>query len=404
MLESTLEALVENLLNAYGIEFGRDVPARSGASGFRPDFVARVRGLRTAIEVKPTGVDARAVYLLFAWYDDARRRRAIDRLLLVTPVPPSDDEKARFEEAFEHDSVAQWVALERLPQLLGIDDAIDFTSPQALDRLQTASLMRKAGRTFGRVDLGDLDDEPADAVTGTRLPKSLRRQLSRRSRGLIERTGRPPDKALRIGEELRPYVLVSDLKSFSTLVRVGTADVVQEMMTAYYRGARDIIWRRGAILDKFIGDSVLAIWGYPEATGHDVSDAVRAAAELIALGRDLLGEFQSRHNEVIDSGTRVGVAHDEVLVLNIGTDEAELSFVGNAINLAARLEAACEVDGILMDNRTDAALAEVDVELHRLAAAREVVLDERHVKGQLTDIRAWQIDHDGVDRILSGSP
>jgi adenylate cyclase len=403
MLESTLAAVVENLLAAYGIEFTRHGPPRSGTSTFRPDFVAHIRGSRTAIEVKPSSIDARELYLLFAWYDEARHRRAIDRLLLVTRQPPSPEDAQRFHETFERDEASRWIPLEQLPPLLGIHDEIDFGSPQVLHRLQTASLMRKGGPANQPIGLGGLDDEAEEAAAGRTLPASLRRQLSKRSRIEIERSGRAPEKALRIGEELRPYVLMSDLKSFSTLVRLGDADAVQDMMTAYYRGAREIIWRRGAILDKFIGDAVLAIWGYPEATGHDVCDAVRAGAELIALGRSLLEEFQSRHNEVIDSGTRIGIARDEVLVLNIGAREAELSFVGNAINLAARLQAASAVDGMLVDNRTHAWLAEADGELHRLAAAREVVLDEHHVKGQLTDIRAWQIARDGVERLLGAA-
>ena len=86
------------------------------------------------------------------------------------------------------------------------------------------------------------------------------------------------------------------------------------------------------------------------------------------LGRSLLEEFQSRHNEAIESGTRVGIASDEVLVLNIGTDQVEVSFVGNGINLAARLETASLMDGILMDNRTKAALASTWPDVERLAA------------------------------------
>jgi class 3 adenylate cyclase len=405
MLESTLEAVVANLLTAYGIDLVQGGLNRSGAAApsFRPEFITAVPGARTAIAVKSGGLHARDLYLLFAWYDDARHRRTVDRLLLVTPHAPSEADRRRFEETFETDAAAQWIALDQLPRLLDIPDHIDFTCPQTLDRLRAASGIRKAGAPQPDHGLGGVVEEPGarrDLATDLKLPRSLTRQLSLKSLIDIERTGRPPEKALRIGQELRPYVLLSDLKSFSTLVRVGDADVIQEMMGAYYRSARDIIWAHGATLDKFIGDSVLAIWGYPEATRHDVSNAVRAAAELIALGRSLLDEFQARHNEVIHSGTRVGIARDEVFVLNIGGDDAELSFVGNAINLAARLEAACDVDGVLIDNRTDAALAGADADLHRLAAAREVVLAEHDVKGQLTDIRAWQITPDGVERIL----
>ena len=410
MLESNLEALVDNLLSAYGIGLPQSQLRRFGKSPFRPDFLARgTHDSRIAIEVRQADVDARTLYVLYVWHDEARTRKAIDQLLLVTPEPPSDEDMQRFEKVFDGDKTAQWIGITQLPGALGITDDIDFESPEARDRLQTASLIRKT-RVYRNDVIGVAnvvaDPKVADGELSAllRLPRSLARQFSIKSLTTIGRSGQPPEKALRIGQECRCYVLLSDIKSFSTLVRVGDAQLIQEMMGSYYRRAREIIWTHGGVLDKFIGDAVLAIWGYPEEAEHDAGDTVRAAAELITLGRSLLDEFQSRQNEAIESGTRVGIANDAVLVLNIGTDEAEISFVGNAINLAARLETACSVDGVLMDNRTRASLLAFDDELHRLAAAQETLLDDRQVKGQLTTIRAWQITKEGIGRILQTGP
>lgn len=409
MLESNLETLVENLLSAYGIALPQTLLRQAGNSSFRPDFVARgPDGSRTAIEVRQAAVDARALYVLFTWHDQARSRKMIDRLLLVTGDAPSDEDKQRFDKAFEGDETVQWIGIQELPKVLDIPDEVDFSNPQTLDRLQTASLIRKT-REY-RKDLVGVDlvvEEPktaaGDLTAQLRLPKSLARQLSIKALTNIARSGLPVGTALRIGQQLRPYVLLSDIKSFSTLVRVGDARLIQEMMGAYYRRAREIVWAHRGALDKFIGDAVLAIWGYPEDTPHDGIDAVRAAIDLIALGRSLLDDFQLRHNEVIESGTRVGIASGDVFVLNIGTDETEISFVGNGLNLAARLEKACAVDGILIDNRTHSSMANIDAELHRATGASQVLLDEAHVKGQLTTIRAWQIAPDSVVRLLQAN-
>ena len=405
MLESNLDALVENLLSAYGLDLPAVMLRRFGKSSFRPDFIARAPGgLRTAIDVRKGGVDAKALYLLFAWWDEAVARRSIDRLLLVTPEPPSSGDLTRFETTFEADENVRWIGIDQLPSILGIPDELDLASPETLDRLKTASLTRKA-RTYSPDVIGvRVVEEPRTAAASRlaelKVPKSLARQLSMKSLIELARTGETIDTALRFGEEIRVYGLLSDIKSFSTLVRVGDPGAVQEMMSSYYRRAREIIWSHQGVLDKFIGDAVLAIWGYPEDTERDGFNAVRAAVDMVDLGRSLLDEFQSRHNEVIESGTRVGIASDEVLVLNIGADQAEISFVGNAINLAARLEAACTVDGILIDNRTHASLQNIDPDLHALATATQRVLDQQHAKGQLTSIRAWQIDRDGIQRML----
>src|SRR5262250_3376356 len=104
MLELNLDTLVGNILTAYGIELPQGSLRRFGRSSFRPDFIARAPGgLRTAIEVRQADVDARVLYVLFAWYDEARTRGVIDRLLLVTTEPPSDSDRRRFDETFDHD-------------------------------------------------------------------------------------------------------------------------------------------------------------------------------------------------------------------------------------------------------------------------------------------------------------
>ena len=407
MLDSNLEGLVENLLTAYGIETAPISVRRVGNSSFRPSFIARApRATRTAIAIQQGRVDSRYLYALDGWYDEARARKWVDKLLLVTPQPPSDEDRRRFTSALDGDDALEWIGVGQLPGRLGITEDLDLTSPLALDQLQKATVARiaqaeaaDAARLSASLNVAStsLEKEPS-------VHRSLARQLSTKSLSDVDRAGRPVEKALRIGEELRPFILLSDIKSFSTLVRVGDPAVIQQMMNAYYRRARQIIWGNNGVLDKFIGDAVLAIWGYPEPTPEDAGNAVRAATELIMLGRSLLEEFQSRHNEAIESGTRVGIASDEVLVLNIGTDQVEVSFVGNGINLAARLETASLMDGILMDNRTKAALASTWPDVERLAAPEEVLLDEKHAKGQLTNIRAWQVLPAGVDRMLEAKP
>lgn len=404
MLESNLETLVENLLSAYGLALPQTRLRQFGKSSFRPDFIATgTGGSRVAIEVRQAPLDAPSLYNLYIWHDEATSRSVIDLLLLVTGEMPLDEERHRFDEAFKGDGTARWITIHELPKALGVQDEIDFSSPQTLERLQAASVARKTRELVG-VDA--VVEEPktaaGDLAARLRLPKSLTRQLSIKALTNIARSLEPAT-ALRIGQRVRPYIVLSDIKAFSTLVRVGDGRLVQEMMGTYYRRAREIVWAHDGVLDKFIGDAVLAIWGYPESGPDDGVAAVRAAVDLVALGRSLLDEFQSRHNEVIESGTRVGIASDEVFVLNIGTDETEISFVGNGINLAARLEHACAVDGVLMDNRTCSGLANIDPELHRTAGAQEVLLDAAHVKGQLTAVRAWQIPPDGVARILQSN-
>ena len=116
MLDTNLEALVENIMTAYGIETAPVLVRRVGKSSFRPSFIVRAPGRRrTAIEVRQGRVDSRYLYMLDGWYDEARTRRSVDKLLLVTAKPPSDAERQRFTSVLDGDDTLQWIGIEQLP-------------------------------------------------------------------------------------------------------------------------------------------------------------------------------------------------------------------------------------------------------------------------------------------------
>jgi len=188
--------------------------------------------------------------------------------------------------------------------------------------------------------------------------------------------------------------LLSDIKNFSTLVRFGDSEALREIMGDYYRDARDVVWQHGGVFDKFVGDAIVAVWGYPPQPTRDAAlAALRCAADVVALGQRLVALFEERHNEIVPSGTRVGIATGQLVPVNMAAEvgHVELSFLGNAINLAARLESRCKTDGVLIDHLTRQELRKTHRDVIDELGPAERTLKKGEAKGQKARIRAWQV-------------
>ena len=93
-------------------------------------------------------------------------------------------------------------------------------------------------------------------------------------------------------------MLFADLVGFTTLSEHRDAEDVRELLTRYFDAARATIERHGGIVEKFIGDAVMAVWGTPVAHEDDAERAVRTALELVdaveALGHEVGLDLRAR--------------------------------------------------------------------------------------------------------------
>ena len=82
-------------------------------------------------------------------------------------------------------------------------------------------------------------------------------------------------------------VLFADLVGFTPLSESRDPEEVRELLSAYFDRARTVIGRYGGVVEKFIGDAVMAVWGTPVATEGDAERAVRAALDVVAAVTEL---------------------------------------------------------------------------------------------------------------------
>jgi class 3 adenylate cyclase/tetratricopeptide (TPR) repeat protein len=137
-------------------------------------------------------------------------------------------------------------------------------------------------------------------------------------------------------------VLFADLVGFTTLSESRDPEDVRELLSRYFDTARTVIGRYGGVVEKFIGDAVMAVWGTPVATEGDTERAVRAALDLI----DAVGVLGTELGAP-DLAARAGVVTGEVAV-SLGA-RGEGMVAGDAVNTAARVQAAAAPGTVLVD-------------------------------------------------------
>jgi class 3 adenylate cyclase/predicted ATPase len=169
-------------------------------------------------------------------------------------------------------------------------------------------------------------------------------------------------------------VLFCDVVGFTQLSESRDPEAVRELLTQYFGLARTVIGRYGGMVEKFIGDAVMAVWGTPAATEGDAERAVRAALDLVTSVSQLGAEAG-----VSGLAARAGVVTGEVAVTVGATHEGMVA--GDAVNTAARVQAAAEPGQVLVDAATQ-----------RLAGSAIGFADtgERQMKGKAEPQRLWR--------------
>ena len=157
--------------------------------------------------------------------------------------------------------------------------------------------------------------------------------------GLIGTSGAPADTA----ERRIITVFFSDIKSFSTLSEQLTASAMVNLLNAYFTAVTQAIHDHRGIIDKYIGDGVMAFWTPPFSPGDQhATDACFAALlqqeAIVAFRRELPQLIGLRRN-VPDFKVRMGLATGEVVIGTIGSETARsYTVIGDIVNTASRLE------------------------------------------------------------------
>jgi class 3 adenylate cyclase/tetratricopeptide (TPR) repeat protein len=192
-------------------------------------------------------------------------------------------------------------------------------------------------------------------------------------------------------------VLFADLVGFTSLSESRDPEDVRELLSRYFDVCRRLVELYGGVVEKFIGDAVMAVWGTPVAQEDDPERAVRTALDLVAAVRALGEEVDAP-----DLRVRAGVLTGEAAV-NLAA-EGEGMVAGDVVNTAARIQAAAEPGTVLVGEATrrasEQAVAYEDAGEHRLKGKTEPVSLYRAVR--VTAARGGALRSEGLEAPFVG--
>jgi len=175
----------------------------------------------------------------------------------------------------------------------------------------------------------------------------IRRVLTRRKVDLFFRQYVPtqlsnhymrnPDE-IGLGGELRDItIMFCDIKRFTAISETMDPDLLPQWLNRFFDVVSDIIVKHNGTIDKYIGDSVMAIWGAPGRDDKHASNGLLAALEILEAVRELSKKFKDAGYPEIEVG--IGVSTGKAHVGHLGSPHRiSYTAVGDAVNMADRLE------------------------------------------------------------------
>jgi len=169
-------------------------------------------------------------------------------------------------------------------------------------------------------------------------------------------------------------VLFADLVGFTTLSESRDSEEVRELLARYFDTSRSLIERYGGLVEKFIGDAVMAVWGTPVANEDDAERAVRAALDLVeavsALGQEIGAPGLK---------ARAGVLTGEAAVNLEAAGQGMVA--GDLVNTASRIQSVADPGSVFVGETT------------RRSAEAAVAYEDagpRQLKGKAEPVRLWR--------------
>ncbi len=177
-----------------------------------------------------------------------------------------------------------------------------------------------------------------------------RRTLERYvSKNLVKEVLENPDSYYHslLGVRVPATMLFSDLVGFTTIAEKADPEELVRVLNEYLTKMTAVVFENGGTLDKFIGDAIMAVWGNVRSLGvaEDAKNAVRTALGMRSALQKLNEGWRAEGRMGIAMG--IGINQGDVIVGNIGSQERmDPTVIGDAVNLASRLEALTRTYGV----------------------------------------------------------
>jgi len=146
-------------------------------------------------------------------------------------------------------------------------------------------------------------------------------------------------------------ILFADIRSFTSISEHMSPEEVIGMLNAYFDAMVKIIFYHNGVLDKFVGDELMATFGLLGESEEGPLNALKAAIDMQARTKTLMSEFRLKGYPVFEVG--IGVNTGDVVMGNVGSkNRMDYTVIGDTVNVAARLEQMAEGQSIIVGEKT----------------------------------------------------
>jgi len=244
------------------------------------------------------------------------------------------------------------VVLDMMAQGLGNEAmaaALD-TTQEAVDRRVTELFRRMAGDDGGGTGLlGEFKKLHAAVVEKEITATAFRSFVPAQVAAKLQAVG-----SSQLREELEATILFSDIRGYSTLAERLAPGEVAEIVGTHLSAMAEVIIAHGGMVDQFVGDAVMAVFGAPDPTDDHADRAVLCALAMQARQGELNREVEVGGRSPIGIG--IGINTGRVVAGTVGGGgRLEYTVVGDAVNVAARLQSEAQAGEIVASAATIAA-------------------------------------------------
>lgn len=189
-------------------------------------------------------------------------------------------------------------------------------------------------------ELGDLADSINEMARGLdekeKIKESFGRAVDPRVRDyLLERGGEMG------GVEVEATILFSDIRGFTSFSEAHSAPEVVEWLNTYFERMAECVRMHGGIVNKYVGDAILAVFNAPLPLDNHTQAGVACAFSMLRSLEELNAELRGRGVPEVRIG--IGLHTGSVVAGNIGSrDRQEFTVIGDAVNTASRIEGLCK--------------------------------------------------------------
>ena len=206
------------------------------------------------------------------------------------------------------------------------------------------------------------------------------------SSDLLNTITKDPSQLKLGGEKRELTIFFSDIRDFTTLSEQMDAQVLTRYLNHYFTAMSDLIIQNNGMIDKYIGDAIMAFYNAPIKVETHAKDACRSALAMIKVLETLNQEFQRRSLPRVHIG--IGINTAEVLVGNLGSEHRfNYTVIGDGVNVASRVEGYTKNFGvnILITENTQKQIGSEFL-------VRS--LDHVHVKGRVASVLVYELLED----------